>query len=316
MKRNINMQTFYTEDGILLRGILSRGKEENETVVVHINGRGSGQFNNMTSRMRNFYIQNNVDFFSYDQRFWQYGEKVFKKEEDVGKYSVEDAQKDLKGALKCVKELGYQNIILEGHSLGTEIATKYLNNNFDDKISRLILMSPSDHIEAMKNLPKTYKEITMKELKEAYDKALENVRQNKPDEIVLDKGMLGVYSAKQFLECNSKNGGFNQFSYEDNNTFPNITVPVTIILGSKDPLLSNISKAELYFNHAFSNGKTFVLDTSHTLEGNDVFEVLQDTLPKKQKETLLLHQKGKINKIFILLSVLFFLSVLILVFNH
>ena len=57
---NINMQTFYTEDGILLRGILSRGKEENETVVVHINGRGSGQFNNMTSRMRNFYIQNNV----------------------------------------------------------------------------------------------------------------------------------------------------------------------------------------------------------------------------------------------------------------
>lgn len=316
MKRNINMQTFYTEDGILLRGILSRGKEENETVVVHINGRGSGQFNNMTSRMRNFYIQNNVDFFSYDQRFWQYGEKVFKKEEDVGKYSVEDAQKDLKGALKFVKELGYQNIILEGHSLGTEIATKYLNNNFDDKISRLILLSPSDHIEAMKNLPKTYKEITMKELKEAYDKALENVRQNKPDEIVLDKGMLGVYSAKQFLECNSKNGGFNQFSYEDNNTFPNITVPVTIILGSKDPLLSNISKAELYFNHAFSNGKTFVLDTSHTLEGNDVFEVLQDTLPKKQKETLLLHQKGKINKIFILLSVLFFLSVLILVFNH
>lgn len=310
------MQTFYTEDGILLRGILSRGKEENETVVVHINGRGSGQFNNMTSRMRNFYIQNNIDFFSYDQRFWQYGEKVFKKEEDVGKYSVEDAQKDLKGALKFVKELGYQNIILEGHSLGTEIATKYLNNNFDDKISRLILMSPSDHIEAMKNIPKTYKEITMKELKEAYDKALENVRQNKPDEIVLDKGMLGVYSAKQFLECNSKNGGFNQFSYEDNNTFPNITVPVTIILGSKDPLLSNISKAELYFNHAFSNGKTFVLDTSHTLEGNDVFEVLQDTLSKKQKETLLLHQKGKINKIFILLSVLFFLSVLILVFNH
>lgn len=310
------MQTFYTEDGILLRGILSRGKEENETVVVHINGRGSGQFNNMTSRMRNFYIQNNVDFFSYNQRFWQYGEKVFKKEEDVGKYSVEDAQKDLKGALKFVKELGYQNIILEGHSLGTEIATKYLNNNFDDKISRLILLSPSDHIEAMKNLPKTYKEITMKELKEAYDKALENVRQNKPDEIVLDKGMLGVYSAKQFLECNSKNGGFNQFSYEDNNTFPNITVPVTIILGSKDPLLSNISKAELYFNHAFSNGKTFVLDTSHTLEGNDVFEVLQDTLPKKQKETLLLHQKGKISQIFILLSVLFFLGFLILIFNR
>ena len=241
---------------------------------------------------------------------------MFKTEKDVGKYSVEDAQKDLKGALKFVKELGYQNIILEGHSLGTEIATKYLNNNFDDKISRLILMSPSDHIEAMKNLPKTYNEITMKELKEAYDKALENVRQNKPDEIVLDKGMLGVYSAKQFLECNSKNGGFNQFSYEDNNTFPNITVPVTIILGSKDPLLSNISKAEQYFNHAFSNGKTFVLDTSHTLEGNDVFEVLQDTLPKKQKETLLLHQKGKINKIFILLSVLFFLSVLILVFNR
>lgn len=316
MKRNINMQTFYTEDGILLRGILSRGKEENETVVVHINGRGSGQFNNMTSRMRNFYIQNNVDFFSYNQRFWQYGEKVFKKEEDVGKYSVEDAQKDLRGALKFVKELGYQNIILEGHSLGTEIATKYLNNNFDDKISRLILLSPSDHIEAMKNLPKTYKEITMKELKEAYDKALENVRQNKPDEIVLDKGMLGVYSAKQFLECNSKNGGFNQFSYEDNNTFPNITVPVTIILGSKDPLLSNISKAELYFNHAFSNGKTFVLDTSHTLEGNDVFEVLQDTLPKKQKETLLLHQKGKISQIFILLSVLFFLGFLILIFNR
>ena len=248
--------------------------------------------------------------------FWQYGEKVFKNEKDVGKYSVEDAQKDLKGALKFVKELGYQNIILEGHSLGTEIATKYLNNNFDDKISRLILMSPSDHIEAMKNLPKTYNEITMKELTEAYDKALENVRQNKPNEIVLDKGMLGVYSAKQFLECNSKNGGFNQFSYEDNNTFPNITVPVTIILGSKDPLLSNISKAEQYFNHAFSNGKTFVFDTSHTLEGNDVLEVLQDTLPKKQKETLLLHQKGKINKIFILLSVLFFLSVLILVFNH
>ncbi len=316
MNININIQTFYTEDGTLLRGILSKGKEENETVVVHINGRGAGQFNNMTTRMRNFYIQNNVDFFSYDQRFWQYGEKVFKTEKDVGKYSVEDAQKDLKGALKFVKELGYQNIILEGHSLGTEIATKYLNNNFDDKISRLILLSPSDHIEAMKNLPKTYKEITMKELKEAYDKALENVRQNKPDEIVLDKGMLGVYSAKQFLECNSKNGGFNQLSYEDNNTFPNITVPVTIILGSKDPLLSNISKAELYFNHAFSNGKTFVLDTSHTLEGNDVFEVLQDTLPKKQKETLLLHQKGKINKIFILLSVLFFLSVLILVFNH
>lgn len=310
------MQTFYTKDGILLRGILSRGKEENETVVVHINGRGSGQFNNMTSRMRNFYIQNNVDFFSYDQRFWQYGEKVFKKEEDVGKYSVEDAQKDLKGALNFVKELGYQNIILEGHSLGTEIATKYLNNNFDDKISRLILLSPSDHIEAMKNLPKTYKEITMKELKEAYDKALENVRQNKPDEIVLDKGMLGVYSAKQFLECNSKNGGFNQFSYEDNNTFPNITVPVTIILGSKDPLLSNISKAELYFNHAFSNGKTFVLDTSHTLEGNDAFEVLQDTLPKKQKETLLLQKKGKISQIFILLSVLFFLGFLILIFNR
>ena len=69
MNININIQTFYTEDGTLLRGILSKGKEENETVVVHINGRGSGQFNNMTTRMRNFYIQNNIDFFSYDQRF-------------------------------------------------------------------------------------------------------------------------------------------------------------------------------------------------------------------------------------------------------
>ena len=27
---NINIQTFYTEDGTLLRGILSKGKEENE----------------------------------------------------------------------------------------------------------------------------------------------------------------------------------------------------------------------------------------------------------------------------------------------
>ena len=128
--------------------------------------------------------------------------------------------------------------------------------------------------------------------------------------------MLGVYSDKQFLVCISKNGGFNQFSYEDNNTFPNITVPVTIILGSKDPLLPNISKAEQYFNNAFSNGKTFVFDTSHTLEGNNVLEVLQDTFPKNKMKHFFCKKKGKINQIFILLSVLFFLGFLILIFNR
>ena len=313
---NLKLLSFYTEDGVMLKGILSKANEENDTIVVHINGRGAGQFSSMTGKMRQFYTQNKINFFSYDQRFWQYDKTAFKKEIDVGKYSVEDAQKDLKGALKFVKEMGYQNIILEGHSLGTEVATKYLNNNLDDKISKLILMSPCDHIEAAKNLFKAYQELTINDFKEAYDKALACVKEKKPDEIVLDKGKLGIYSAQQFLEFYSKQGGFNQFSYEDENTFPNITIPVITMLGQKDPLLPDIDKAKNYFNKAFLNGKTYVFDSSHVLEGEDVLDILKSNLGKENEDKLLWQRKGKMHIYIIFITLFSAFLILFFLFKH
>lgn len=157
---------FLATDGIVLDGFIEKSQEETKNIILAVHGMASNVFKRRDDVIANQANQAGIDYFCFNNRgseLVKYIEKNIdgKKEKKLGGTCYEDVlegYEDIVGAILKVKELGYQNIYLQGHSLGcTKIVYTYSelkdedSKEILDSIKGVILLSLVDIPNSLKS---------------------------------------------------------------------------------------------------------------------------------------------------------------------
>ena len=156
---------FLATDGIKLNGFLYKNEEKTDKVILSVHGMSSNCFKERDTVIANYANKNDIDYFCFNNR----GSELVKyirrdiegrKEKMLGGTTYEDVlegYEDIVGAILKLKELGYEKIYLQGHSLGcTKIVYTYHElrdeeeNDILSSIKGIILLSLVDIPMALK----------------------------------------------------------------------------------------------------------------------------------------------------------------------
>ncbi|TCT16467.1 alpha/beta hydrolase family protein [Bibersteinia trehalosi] len=140
-----------THTGTILHGALFESRHKADTVVIAITGiHGNFYSNPFYYNIGETLSANGIDFI-YAQTRNAFGQipitnaKTGEKEL-IGSWN-EDFTKtddDISAYLDFAERLGYQRIILAGHSLGANKVVYYLSRHHDPRVSKFILLSPAN----------------------------------------------------------------------------------------------------------------------------------------------------------------------------
>lgn len=152
-KVEVSLHKPYSTDGIELDSILFEPKKPTKKIIIHTHGK-EGHFiqNHFIPLMGNTYPTFGYSFLTYNNRGHDYMADLLKKissgftwEQGGSVFDIlENAKYDLQGIIDYVSDLGYEEIILQGHSLGPHKICYYLVNTPKHIVSRLIFLTTAD----------------------------------------------------------------------------------------------------------------------------------------------------------------------------
>lgn len=234
---------FNATDGIILDGFLNKCQKNTNSILIQIHGMTSNCFKNREKVISNKVAELNIDTLCFNNRGSEIikycqkenGEKAL---QGTAYEDVEECFYDIVGAIKFAVDLGYKNIYLQGHSLGsTKIVYTYNkmlkeNNLYLKYIKAIILLSLVD-------IPDIINTFTPKKFIE-----LANVKEkeNKLDELMPMETSIHPFSVKTFLRYAKyyENINFAQYNNENYNyeELNKIKVPLFMRWGSKQELIT------------------------------------------------------------------------------
>lgn len=246
---------FKAEDGLELFGLIHTSEnKDDKSVVISTHGMGSNCLKKRDDVIARKLTENNIAYFTYNNRGSEYVNTLYKEKEKVLEGTVfEDVLEsyyDIVAAIKQMKEMGYENIHLLGHSLG---ATKTLythnqliKNNEEDilnSIKSVLLLSLVDLSDVMKYVDKSNEDVDVPSI--AYEKE----KQNYGEYIIETKtAFMPLVSAKTFLRYYRDNVEIDFARYTDDTfefkTLNRIRVPLFMRWGNVNELI-NLSADEL-----------------------------------------------------------------------
>lgn len=156
--------TFLATDGMVLDGFLQKGKENTNTILLAVHGMASNALKERDEIIAKKVKEIGMDYFSFNNRgseLVKYGKKMTEKGEEkkligTSYEDVLEGYEDIVGAILKLKELGYQKIYLQGHSLGsTKIVYTYhklkeQKEKILENIKGILLLSLVDIPNALK----------------------------------------------------------------------------------------------------------------------------------------------------------------------
>ena len=125
---------FLATDGLKLNGLLYESNQKTDKVILSVHGMSSNCLKNREDILSKCMNQNNIDYFCFNNRGSELVRYIQKdingeKEKLLGGTTYEDVlegYEDIVGAILKLRELGYKEIYLQGHSLGcTKIVYTY-----------------------------------------------------------------------------------------------------------------------------------------------------------------------------------------------
>lgn len=240
---------FNTQDGVELFGLLHISENGNDTdVVISTHGMGSNCFKKRDDIIARKLTENNISYFTYNNRGQGLINAISLEKEKILQGTVfedvEDSYFDITAAIKVLKEKGYKNIHLQGHSLGST-KTVYTYNKLVEKnevdtlnsIKSVILLSLVDIPEVMNYLIKSNNKLDIIKIaleKEAAGDLNYVINTNVP--------FLPMVSVKTFLRYyrENENIDFAKYANSDFNfeKLNNIKVPIFMRWGNVNELIS------------------------------------------------------------------------------
>ena len=136
-------------DGIEQPGILYTPNEDTNKIVIHVHGlNGNFYENRFIDTLAKTFTSKNYAFLTFNNRGNGFITELLKENEfTIIGGSLErfkDCILDIGGIVSWVKENGYSEIILEGHSYGCNKVLYYYNHKKDNCIKKIILLAPCD----------------------------------------------------------------------------------------------------------------------------------------------------------------------------
>lgn len=276
-------------DGVILNGFIHR--TESKKIIISTHGMGSDCFKNRDRKILEFASKEGIDYLVYNNR-GSYLMRAVKKITDEKKdkilagtsyEDVEDGYYDVKGAIQTAVNLGYEEIYLQGHSLGstktvyTYTKLKKENDPILKYIKGIILLSLVDIPRALQVFCEgnydDYKKYA--EGKEAEGKLLE---------FMPPKAFIQPVSIKTYLKYIKYYENFDFARYHDKEyTFEelnNIDVPLFMRWGTVYEMIEQEpQKLVDMMNEKIKNDKkniNFIDGANHSYEGKE--EILAQSI--------------------------------------
>jgi len=154
-----------TSDGLTLHGLLTESENPSKTIIIHIHGSGGNFYGNKYFKDLSDSINNlGLAYLSTNNR----GNHVYELEKGnvysgVSLEKFEDCVLDIDAWIEFALDKGYENIILEGHSYGTEKIVYYMNKGtYVSKVIGVMLFGFSDNVGSQikyeKSVGKNYRQ--------------------------------------------------------------------------------------------------------------------------------------------------------------
>lgn len=275
-------------DGIEQPGILYTPNENTNKIVIHVHGL-SGNFyeNRFLDVLAKSYTDKNYAFLTFNNRGRGFISELLKGNDfTIIGGSLErfkDCILDIEGVVNWVKEKGYSEIVLEGHSYGCNKVLYYYNHKKDDSIKKIVLLSPCD-------IPsETKKFLSEEEYKIAKEESTKLVSEGKDNELIdfsvmsNEKIAAGTYY-NDFLP----NGENDFIRYVDGKNgkseiLSSIDIPVLVVFGDIDEcvLTQPIDVVKEYLNNNISNCNIQIIegaDHSYTNKYKELGKIVIDNI--------------------------------------
>lgn len=271
-------------DNIEMVGMLYEPEERNNKIVIHIHGLcGNFYENRFLDILAKTYTSKGYSFLTFNNRGTNFISELLKNNdfEVIGGCYEEftDCLLDIDGAIKFVKEKGYIDIILEGHSYGCNKAIYYYTKKKDTNIKKIVLLAPCD-------IPQeTIKFLSEEEYKKAKQEATRLVNEKKQNELIdFSVNANGKISAGTFYNGFLPNGQNDFIRYRDgingkSERLNNIDIPVLVVFGDRDEcvLTQNIETVKAYLDNNIKDCNIQIIkgaDHSYTNRYEELGEII------------------------------------------
>ena len=233
--------TFNAKDDIILNGIIYKNNKKTNKIIIQVHGMTSNCFKKRNQIIANTITDISVDTFDFNNR----GSDVIryisdgksKKLAGTAYENIEECYYDIVGAIEYVLSLGYEDIYLQGHSLGsTKVVYTYNrllkeHSNLIDKIKGIILLSLVDITGIIKQSP-IYKCMKIAEEKEKNKEIME---------MMPIESFIHPMSVKNYLMYTKYNSQFDFAKYDEkDNKFEvlnNIRCPLFMRWGNVNEMI-------------------------------------------------------------------------------
>ena len=268
---------FNSKDGYILNGYIHKSKEMNKKVLITIHGMTSNCFKKRDKVIANEVEKLNIDTLCFNNR----GSDIIRRIKDnngnakiIGSAfeDVTESYYDILGAIEYVIQQGYEEIYLQGHSLGcTKLIYTYNkmlkeNNKYLRNIKAIILLSLVDIRDTFKS------NISKKHLQIIKNK----VKNNKGDTLIPTHNFMGYMSANTIINY-VENDELDLVQYSDEKCkyeyLNNIKIPLFMRWGAINEIikLSAKEQAEMINNKIINQNKDigYIEDTNHSYDGKE-----------------------------------------------
>lgn len=274
---------FLATDGIKLDGLLYTSKNKTEDIILSVHGMATNCMKKRETTMAKFANENNIDYFCFNNRGSELVKYIRrytegKREKELGGTSYEDVlegYEDITGAIIKLKELGYKNIYLQGHSLGcTKIVYTY--NELKDEQDDMVNNIKGIILNSLIDIPRALKVY----LRDNFDKYLtyaeEKEKNGQKDEMMPKEAFIYPISVKSFLryardyqDINFANFGEDQ----ELKVLNNIDVPLFMRWGNVNEMIVQMPEELVdLMNKCITNPKKdiyYIDGANHSYEGKE-----------------------------------------------
>ena len=224
-------------DNIEQPGILYSPCKNTDKIVIHVHGLcGNFYENNFIDILAKAYTENNYAFLTFNNRG---RDNIVELHKNNGSLIIggclerfSDCILDIEGVINWVKEKGYKEIVLEGHSYGCNKVLYYYNHKRDSIIKKIVLLAPCDIPSEVKKF------LSKEEYNKAKNEATKLVKEEKGNELIDFSVMSNKKIAAKTFYYDFLPGGENDFIryYDENKSIllNNIDITTLIIFGDID----------------------------------------------------------------------------------
>ena len=239
---------FLATDGVKLEGILYSCEQQTQDIILAVHGMTSNCFKKRDEVIAEYANKNNIDYFCFNNRGSELAKYIRKNiegkdEKLLGGTSYEDVlegYEDIVGAIIKLKELGYKNIYLQGHSLGcTKIVYTY-NELIDEEEYDILESIKGVVLLSLIDIPTTLKIYLKDKFNDYIELAEQKESEHKLYDLMPKESFIHPISAKTFLRYARDNKEIDFAKYGQDNDLEklnNIKVPLMMRWGNQNEMI-------------------------------------------------------------------------------